>query len=332
MRVATLFNEFLCNDFINNKNHCLKKLNTAFISDDNRISFGIYSVILNKEALFIKQEAKNLEDSVVQNGKDVRLPLIAYYSTERLNIDTKAAQSVDIKGSRLRGYFNALQFSSNRKGFENWFFQQELARIQSIQRREEKSHDHFELVQRCLIDCIPDCKDIYADFNTNKMTMTFQDGSRQPFDNLSDGVLIMLTLISDIALRCVLLNPYMRLNANLTEGVVLIDEIELHLHPSWQRHVISDLRKVFPNIQFFITTHSPQVVSVVPRKSLFILKNAVKNGQNVKEIEKGNIFTEGRDSNALLADVFGIDKRPIEFAHQLGEFYKYLEEEYISCG
>ena len=140
----------------------------------------------------------------------------------------------------------------------------------------------------------------------------------------------MLTLISDIAFRCVLLNPYMGLNANLTEGVVLIDEIELHLHPSWQRHVISDLRKVFPNIQFFITTHSPQVVSAVPRESLFILKDAVKNGQNVKEIEKGNIFTEGRDSNALLADVFGIDKRPVEFANQLAEFYKYLEEENLT--
>lgn len=283
-----------------------------------------------KDALFIKQEANKLADSVVQNGKDVKLPIIAYYSTERLNIDTKAAQSDEIMGSRLRGYFNSLQFFSNRKGFENWFTQQELARIQSIQRREEKPFDHLELVRRCLINCIPECKDIYADFTSNKMTMTFNDGSRQPFDNLSDGVLVMLTLISDIAYRCVLLNPSMGINANETEGIILIDEIELHLHPSWQRHVISDLRKGFPNIQFFISTHSPQVVSTVPRESLYIIKDIVRDGQNLKEIEKGDTFIEGRDSNAILADVFGIDKRPFEFAQELGAFYKYLEEENLS--
>jgi predicted ATP-binding protein involved in virulence len=287
----------------------------------------LYAKTHYREALFIKKEAQHLEDLIVQNGKDIQLPLIAYYGTERLNTETKATQSIEIKGSRLRGYFNALQFYSNRKEFAKWFGQQELARVQSIQRRENKSFDHLELVRRCLIDCIPDCADIYADFNTDKMTITFKDGSRQPFDNLSDGVLIMLTLVSDLAYRSVLLNPNMGMSANHTEGVVLIDEIELHLHPSWQRHVISDLRKVFPNIQFFITTHSPQIVSIVPRESLFVLKDAVKDGQNIKEIEKGNTFTEGRDSNALLGDVFGIDKRPLKFAHQLGMFYKYLEEE-----
>ena len=236
----------------------------------------LYAKTHYKEALFIKNEAKNLEDSVVENGKNVRLPLIAFYSTERLNINTKAIDG-EIKGSRLRGYFNALQLSSNRRGFEHWFSQQELARLQSVQRREEKPFDHLELVRRCLIQCIPDCTDVYADFLTDKMTMTFKDGSRKPFDYLSDGVLIMLTLISDMAYRCVLLNPNMGLEANNTEGVVLIDEIELHLHPSWQRHVISDLRKVFPNIQFFITTHSPQVISTIPRESLFILKDTEKD-------------------------------------------------------
>ena len=68
----------------------------------------------------------------------------------------------------------------------------------------------------------------------------------------------------------------------------------------------------------------------MPQESLFILKDITKNGQNSREIEKGNTFTEGRDSNAILADVFGIDKRPNEFAQQLGTFYQYLEEEKLS--
>jgi predicted ATP-binding protein involved in virulence len=289
-----------------------------------------YAKTHHKKATFIKQEAKNLLDAVIENGKDIRLPLIAYYSTERLNIDTKATQSVEILGSRLRGYFNALQFSSNRKVFEAWFFKQEIARIQSTQRREEKPYYHLELVRKCLIQCIPNCKDIYADFMTNKITMTFEDDSRQPFDNLSDGVLVMLTMISDIAYRCVLLNPDMGLEANNTEGVVLIDEIELHLHPSWQRHVISDLRKVFPNIQFFITTHSPQVVSAVPKDSLFILKDDVEDGQKIKKILK-NTHSEGRDSNAILVDIFGVNPRPKEYAQKLGSFYQYIEDENIEA-
>jgi predicted ATP-binding protein involved in virulence len=287
-----------------------------------------YSKTHHKKATFIKQEAKNLLDAVVDDKKDIQLPIIAYYSTERLNIDTKATESTEILGSRLRGYFNALQFSSNRKVFEAWFFKQEIARIQAMQRREEKPFYHLELVRRCLIQCIPNCKDIYADFMTNKITMTFEDDSRQPFDNLSDGVLVMLTMISDIAYRCVLLNPKMGLEANNTEGVVLIDEIELHLHPSWQRHVISDLRKVFPNIQFFITTHSPQVVSAVPKNSLFIFKDEIENGQKIKKVVK-YIYSEGRDSNALLIDVFGLSERPKESSQLIDDFYKALENENI---
>ena len=289
-----------------------------------------YSKTHHKNAQFIKKEAKNLEDLVVKNGNGVQLPIIAFYATERLKVESKASESIEILGSRLRGYFNALQFSSNRKVFEEWFKKQEIARIQNIQRRENKNFDPLELVRNCLIQCIPNCKDIYADFSTDKITMTFEDGSRQPFDNLSDGVLIMLTVVSDIAYRCIVLNPAMSLEANHTEGVVLIDEIELHLHPSWQRHAVSDLRKIFPNIQFFITTHSPQVVSAVPRDSLYILKDGVLNQQKIKTIEKGFAYSEGRDSNALLVDIFGIEERPEEYTIELKKFYQLLEEENLT--
>jgi predicted ATP-binding protein involved in virulence len=290
-----------------------------------------YAKTQYQQALFVKKQAEELAKRVVENKNGFQMPVIAYYSTERLNIDRKASFSIDVLGSRFRGYFNALELSSSRKVFEEWFRKQELARLQTIQRRENRPFHELELVRRCLVQCIPNCQDIYHDLTTEKIIMTFEDGSRQPFDNLSDGVLVMLTLISDIAFRCVLLNPSMGEKANLTEGVVLIDEIELHLHPSWQRRVIGDLRKVFPNIQFFITTHSPQVASTVPKDNLFILKDGDLEGQKIKTIERGLAFSEGRDSNSILADVFGIEKRPQGFARQLGDFYQYLEDENLEA-
>lgn len=81
-------------------------------------------------------------------------------------------------------------------------------------------------------------------------------------DLLSDGEKCTLALIGDLARRIALANPN-RDNPLDGEGIVLIDEIELHMHPSWQRRVLGVLKRVFPNIQFIVTTHSPQILGEV---------------------------------------------------------------------
>jgi predicted ATP-binding protein involved in virulence len=116
-----------------------------------------------------------------------------------------------------------------------------------------------------------------------------------PFNSLSDGVRITLAIVMEIAFRCCLLNPYLGVNApNETSGVVLIDEIDLHLHPSWQKKIVADLRRSFPNIQFIVSTHAPLVIGSLQSGKIFSISN-----QQVYDFP----IQYGRDANAILNEM-----------------------------
>ena len=118
-------------------------------------------------------------------------------------------------------------------------------------------------------------------------------GERLPFSFLSDGYRNMVALVADVAWRAAVLNPHLGKDAAArSEGVVLIDEIDLHLHPRWQRRVLGNLRRTFPGLQFVTTTHSPQVIASARREEVRVLeKNRLVPLQP---------FVEGRDTNSLL--------------------------------
>jgi predicted ATP-binding protein involved in virulence len=135
---------------------------------------------------------------------------------------------------------------------------------------------------------------------------------------LSSGEKSVLLLAIDIAMRLAMANPS-RENALEGDGIILIDEIELHLHPQWQRQIIPALMATFPNCQFIVTTHSPQVVSQVKRENILILDN----NQLVQNVP----FTYGKDSNTLLNEVFQTPERPIEIQKQLDKCFKLIDME-----
>ena len=58
-----------------------------------------------------------------------------------------------------------------------------------------------------------------------------------------------------------------------TEGIVLIDEVDLHLHPTWQQRIIGDLKEIFPKVQFIVTTHAPAVISTVKSEIIILLND-----------------------------------------------------------
>src|SRR5207249_3320339 len=101
-------------------------------------------------------------------------------------------------------------------------------------------------------------------------------GNAQPFDNLSAGQRMMMALVADLAIKAVTQNAFLVPPDQLepedqplprvlrqTPGMVLIDELDVHLHPKWQRRVATDLKETFPTIQFVCTSHSPQVIGEV---------------------------------------------------------------------
>ena len=111
-----------------------------------------------------------------------------------------------------------------------------------------------------------------------------------------------MALVADIARRAVILNDQDGADAPmLVEGVVLVDEIDLHLHPRWQRDVLKGLRAAFPKLQFIVTTHSPQVLSSVENRQVRRLIDY--------EVHAGGVFVEGRDTNAILRELMGTDDR-----------------------
>lgn len=136
----------------------------------------------------------------------------------------------------------------------------------------------------------------------------------------SDGQRVLFGLIGDIARRLLLLNDVSDTPFD-GRGIVLIDEIELHLHPSWQQKIILILRESFPNIQFIVTTHSPHVLTTVEAECIRSIYIDHETNTFKYEIPK---FTKGAQSNVVLEDVFYVDPRPQEV-----EEVKLLEE-YIS--
>jgi predicted ATP-binding protein involved in virulence len=154
--------------------------------------------------------------------------------------------------------------------------------------------------------------------NFEKNTTTYylsllKDKIEFNFSELSSGERAIILLVVDIARRLSIANDGNALNGS---GIVLIDEIDQHLHPEWQRNILPALAKTFPNVQFIVTTHSPQVLSSLPKESVFILKDgkAFTNG----------LHTKGRDSNSLLQEAFDIPKHEKALADKLNAFYGFL--------
>jgi predicted ATP-binding protein involved in virulence len=132
----------------------------------------------------------------------------------------------------------------------------------------------------------------------------------------------MLTLIGDLVRRVVMLNPHFGEKALLeTPGVVLIDELDLHLHPKWQRRVIHDLKKTFPRVQFIATTHSPQLIGEALPQEIRILENG-----RVTRPER----SFGVDSSGILEEVMKSSRRNVEVDQLLKDLSELIDQENIA--
>jgi len=164
--------------------------------------------------------------------------------------------------------------------------------------------------------------EIHKELGTNNYNPhLFIKKNGQPFklDNLSDGEKMTILIVGDIARKLTVNYKGNKPEEILNESaIVLIDEIDLHLHPAWQRDIIPALTHVFPNVQFLVTTHSPQVLSNVKKESVHII-------ESFKRVPF-TPSTFGADSNMILWDVFGVKKRPKHLQERLSEYYRALEK------
>lgn len=218
-------------------------------------------------------------DSLVRNGESINLPLLLYYATGRLfdvarGDEETNEEKMDKKliSSRFRAYDRSLQAKSTHNRFQKWFRDKQLS--QAVKKTEDIG---FEIVKQSIIKSLPNCKDLFFEFDKSKMyglKIETEDGRILPFNSFSDGTRNFFAIIADMAYMCITLNPHLREEAiKETEGVVLIDELDLHLHPEWQRKIVKVLRETFPKIQFIATTHSPFLIQETGQEQLIILKD-----------------------------------------------------------
>lgn len=219
----------------------------------------------------IKSLAESYVASLNQVGRP-KLPVIAFYGVKQLG-------GSDIRKKRVKknrvivrdGYYNALAAKSDENQFTQWFY---------YYGEELKEGNEFEGTYEAVIDAIETAVPYLSNVTFDNFRLELvadceiegQPTKRLPHSLMSDGVKRMLGIVTDIAYRCATLNGFLGRNAvKETNGVVMIDELDMHLHPNWQRVVVRDLKRAFPNIQFVVTTHSPFIVQSVDSDELINL-------------------------------------------------------------
>ncbi len=264
----------------------------------------------------------NLSDPLY-SGLAPKLTLIAYYPVNRIVIDIP----LDVPGEYLLEHaaqMHAYDWSvSSEKvdfvGFFRWFrLVEDLENETRLNSNRDYRDKQLQSVRRAITSLIPEFSNLRVKRSPLRMTVTKQ-GQELIINQLSDGEKCLLAMVGDLARRLAIANPGLD-NPLEGEGVVLIDEIELHLHPKWQRAIVPALTRTFPNCQFIVTTHSPQVLSEVQPNSIYILESTDRG-----VVAKRPTSSYGRDSNQILEDLMDVPERPEFFKEQLLEIFRLID-------
>jgi predicted ATP-binding protein involved in virulence len=263
---------------------------------------------------------------VVQNlyklwstNPEANLPLAVYYPVNRQLLESREPTKNRLQLRQINAYEQAIpaekiDFSS----FFEWFWG--LEDLENELRRDDPDYrDHQLTAVRKAISSLlgDDFSNLRVRRLPLRMTMTKQ-GQELIINQLSDGEKGLLALAADLARRLAIANPGLADPLQGT-GVVLIDEIELHLHPKWQREIIPALTRTFPNCQFIVTTHSPQVISEVKPEGIYILE---RTDEGIVAQRPDSSY--GRDSNRILEDLMDTPARPQEIKERLLELFRLI--------
>lgn len=247
-----------------------------------------------------------------------RWPLFAFYGVDRMSRGKVSTKPAPTRPDRWEGYASALDPAQDDSALLTWLLEEILT---DTVRRQNSEPERFlaSAVMDTVAKATPGVTRAWYDPKERSPVVRFENGEMATWKELSDGFHVYLSLVTDLARRAVMLNEHDGGDApGVIEGVVLIDEIDLHLHPRWQRVVLDGLRKIFPRLQFIVTTHSPQVLSSA-------LNRQVRRLVNGKFQEHG-VYVEGRDTNAILRDFMYTNDRNAEGQAMLRELHVAIDQ------
>jgi predicted ATP-binding protein involved in virulence len=261
-------------------------------------------------------------------------PLISYYGTGRLWSPGKLTEGKRTReiapNARHRGYTDCLSSASHYKYFIDWF------RRFSYEAKQEGGGDapsphHPQKplgTVRQAVDVALKPSGWHTlewDFAEDKVRASHDTFGQLLVDSLSDGIRNMIGLVADIAHRAARLNPHLGEDAATgTPGIVLIDEVDMHLHPEWQQVVLQSLQEAFPLVQFIVTTHSPQVLTTVSAECIQMLS---QTSAGAWVAGSPGEQTRGIESAQVLAMVMNTDPiPPVAEAQWVGEYRALIQQ------
>lgn len=255
------------------------------------------------------------------------VPLIAHYPVNRAVLDIPLRIRKRHDFNLLSAYDGPPSSGANFRMFFEWFRGREDYENERLReyhedgffRSGEKPEDCQLMAVRRAISKFTGFERIRVQRNPLRMEV-LKEGQPLNVNQLSDGEKCLFALVGDLARRMGMANPD-SLDPLKGEGVVLIDEIDLHLHPKWQRRVIPMLTEVFPNCQFLISTHSPQVISHVRPESIFLLRQTDEGIVADRASESYGLSTD-----RILEDLMGTDDRPEEIKERLARLYQQIDD------
>ncbi|MGE6333043.1 AAA family ATPase [Stenotrophomonas sp. NPDC077659] len=251
------------------------------------------------------------------------LPVFSFYTAGRTwaPSQTSHLQAAVIKHSRLDGY-ESWWDASQATSLSLWLVAKCLERMQTASelggRFDDEQEDELALVNSALAAVLEDFRGIRFDMRRSSLLVEWKSRDEPNlFNDLSDGQRSMIFLIADIARRICLLNPQLGMDAlQKTPGVILIDELDVHLHPHWQRLLVRGLKAAFPSVQFITASHSPQIIGELhPDEIILLSKDGVSHPQ----------VSYGLTSSQVLQDIMGAEARTPVVEDKLEEIFNLIQ-------
>ncbi len=305
------------------------KNNTSFSSLETIADFATWKIVKNrkgrgspgKKSDFsqLKQYVESIQGTLENNDDDIGLPLFVYYPVNRAVVDIPLRIRKKHNFDVFSAYDEALDGGASFRAFFEWYREKEdlenEMRLRSPDSIAIMFDYHLQTVRRAWEEFLPEFKNFRVSRNPLQLEVE-KNGEKVSVNQLSDGEKIVITVVGDLARRLAIANPGLQ-NPLECKAVVLIDEIDLHLHPKWQRMVIKKLPEVFPNCQFIVTTHSPHVITHTKVENLIRLTQI-----DMKIDWERPLESYGKNVDRVLEDLMGLKTtRPDSVEEELASIY-----------
>ncbi|MFN3817388.1 AAA family ATPase [Blastomonas sp.] len=262
---------------------------------------------------------------------DSTAPILAFYRDDRGHLANERSRLHHRPSADRRSAYQAA--FGGRLIFEDaisWFEDAENAELREQRERGPAYRDtRLDAVRRAVEALIPEVSNLRMLGRPPQLTMTMRNEGQAAVlvtaDQLSSGFRVMLALVMDLARRMADLNPHLH-DPLASPGIVLIDEVDLHLHPRWQQLVVKGLLAAFPNVQFVMTTHSPQVLTTLREHNILRLQ-WLDDKLTLVPVPS----TEGAESGRMLTSAMGVSERPpadvSQFVADLERYLAWLKKD-----